>query len=67
MKNTSNLRKYNDIIVTELLRRHNPHLNHSRKGDKTEGCQIKKYPPNELEDATLFYTIVNLVTPSQGM
>lgn len=67
MKNTSNLRKYNDIIVTELFWTHNPHLNHSRKGDKTEGCQTEKYPPNELENATLFYTIVNLVTPSQGM
>lgn len=67
MRNTSNFRTYNDKMVTELFWTHNPCLNHSRKGDKFEVCQTKKYHPNELKNATLFYTVANLVTPSQGI
>lgn len=67
MKNTSNLGKYNDKKVRELVWTQNPCLNHPRKVGKFEDCQAKKRSPNELKNATLFCTVVNLVTPSQGM
>lgn len=64
MKNTSNLKKYNDKMITNMQS-----LSKSfQEGEQIWTLSEKKFTPKWIKNShPVFYTMVNLVTPSQGM